>query len=312
MSVQAGLMLPPGAPLPDVPGLARLVEDSGFDYLACGEHVFFHTGTPNAFVVLAAAAAATQRIRLLSAVTVLPLYPAALAAKLCVTLDGVSGGRFDLGVGVGGEYPAEFAACGIPVGERGARLDEALSVLRQLFGGDEVSFTGRWARLEAQRISPPPVQPSGPPVWVGGRSGAAQRRAGRSGDVWLPYMVTPEQLRAGLKAARDAARACGRAADAVAGAVYCWGAVHGDEGRARDIAVEALGEIYRQDFGSRADRYLLTGTPEQVRRRLADYVAAGATKVIFAPAAPPGELALMIETFASEVLPFLAAAGTPA
>jgi probable F420-dependent oxidoreductase len=311
MSVQAGLMLPPSAPLADVPELARLVEERGFDYLACGEHVFFHTGTPNAFVVLAAAAAATRRIRLLSAVTVLPVYPAALAAKLCVTLDGVSGGRFDLGVGVGGEYPAEFAACGIPASERGARLDEALIILRQLFGGGEVTFAGRWATLDAQRISPPPVQAAGPPIWVGGRSAAAQRRAGRAGDVWLPYMVTPEHLRAGLATARDAARACGRAADAVAGAVYCWGAVHPDEDRARGIALAALEGIYRQDFSAQADRYLLAGTPEQVRRRLAEYVAAGATKVIFAPAAPPEDLPLMIETFASEVLPSLAAAGSP-
>jgi len=99
-------MLPPQLDPGRVVPLARRAEELGYDILARGEHVFFHVPTPNAFVALAAAAGATARIRLLSAATVLPVYPAPLAAKMVATLDGVSGGRFELGVGVGGEYPA--------------------------------------------------------------------------------------------------------------------------------------------------------------------------------------------------------------
>src|SRR2546430_7839024 len=91
---------------------ARRLEGLGFDYLAMGEHVAFGVPTPNAFVGLSAAAAVTERIKLLSAITLLPLSPAALAAKLAAALDVVSGGRFTMGVGVGGEYPREFEACG--------------------------------------------------------------------------------------------------------------------------------------------------------------------------------------------------------
>lgn len=97
------------------------IEELGFDYVGSGEHVAFHVPTPNNFISLAAAAGATQRVKLLSAVTVLPLYPAVLAAKLAAALDVASGGRLTLGVGVGGEYPRGFEACGVPVHERGAR-----------------------------------------------------------------------------------------------------------------------------------------------------------------------------------------------
>ena len=89
---------------PSLPAEARAAEEAGYDGVATGEHLFFHGPVTNAFVSLAAAAGATTRIRLLSSLTVLPLYPAALAAKLAATLDQVSGGRFDMGVGVGGEY----------------------------------------------------------------------------------------------------------------------------------------------------------------------------------------------------------------
>ncbi|EUA23072.1 luciferase-like monooxygenase family protein [Mycobacterium xenopi 4042] len=146
---------------------ARWAENLGFDLVASGEHLFFHGRTPNAFVVLAAAAGATERVRLLSALTILPVYPAVLAAKLVATLDQVSNGRFDFGVGVGGEYPPEFAAAGVPVGERGARTDEALALILRLLRGGPVDFAGRWTRVEGLSLNPPALQTPAPPVWVG-------------------------------------------------------------------------------------------------------------------------------------------------
>jgi alkanesulfonate monooxygenase SsuD/methylene tetrahydromethanopterin reductase-like flavin-dependent oxidoreductase (luciferase family) len=163
--VRAGIVLP--GDQRQVAAAARWAENLGFDLVACGEHLFFHARTPNAFVVLAAAAGATERIRLLSALTILPVYPAVLAAKLVATLDHVSNGRFDFGVGVGGEYPPEFAAAGIPVGERGARSDEALELILRLLSGGPVDFAGRWARVEQLSLNPPALQKPAPPVWVG-------------------------------------------------------------------------------------------------------------------------------------------------
>jgi alkanesulfonate monooxygenase SsuD/methylene tetrahydromethanopterin reductase-like flavin-dependent oxidoreductase (luciferase family) len=119
--MRAGLVLPRDQR--EIPVMARWAEDRGFDQVACGEHVFFHGATANAFIALAAAAGATTHIRLLSALTILPMYPAALAAKLVATLDQVSKGRFDFGVGVCGEHPPEFNAVCVPVSERAQRTD---------------------------------------------------------------------------------------------------------------------------------------------------------------------------------------------
>lgn len=309
--MRTGLTLSPQADPAEVIGLARTAEQAGFDFLACGEHLFFHSPMPNAFVVLAAAAGVTERIRLLSALTLLPLYPAALAAKLAATLDRVSGGRFDLGVGVGGEYPAEFAAVGVPVRERGRRADEALAVLTRLFAGEAVPLPGGAdadtgpEALAPQRLSPLPLQRPRPPLWIGGRKPASMRRAGRFGDVWMPYMYTPEQLAEGMRQVSSAAAEYGRPAGAVRGAIFCWTAAGDDAAWARRSAVETLSRVYAQDFERAVARYVPTGTPAQVAARLAEYEAAGAESVVLVPACQPADRAKMIQIFAEELLPAL-------
>ena len=152
---------------------ATVAESAGFDYVFCGEHMFFHAETANAFISLAAAAAATTRIQLLSAVTLLPVYPAAIVAKMASVLDVISEGRFHLGVGVGGEFPPEFAAAGVPVRERGARADESLEVISRLFRGEPVDFDGRWASLDGLALSP---GPGGPAARRSGSPAVATRR----------------------------------------------------------------------------------------------------------------------------------------
>jgi probable F420-dependent oxidoreductase len=303
--MRVGLMVPPQLDPRQVVPTAVRAEAQGFDLLACGEHVFFHGPVSNAFVTLAAAAGATRRIRLMTALTVLPIYPAALAAKMIATLDGVSDGRVEIGIGVGGEHPPEFDACGVPVRERGRRTDEALTVLSALLAGGPVQFAGRWTTLEGQALDPLPVQRPGPPIWVGGRREASIRRAGRHGDGWLPYLVTPDQLRDGLAAARQVAEEAGRSPTAVAGGVFCWSAVDHDGDWARRTVVDVVNGLYRQDLSSRADRYLVAGAPDEVASRLGEYADAGAQTVVFAPACPSEDLDRVVDTFASHVLPRL-------
>lgn len=303
--MRIGLMLPVSIDPAEVVSTARRAEEQGFDFLACGEHVFFNVPATNAFVCLAAAAGATERIGLLSAVTLLPLYPAALAAKMIATLDRVSHGRFELGVGVAGEYPAEFAACGVPVTERGARTDEALALLRRLFTGEPVTFDGRYARVDGERLAPQPTRPGGPPVWIGGRRPAAMRRAGRYANVWLPYLVTPQRLADSLATVREAAVEHGRDQRDVRGAILCWSVVDSDARWARRAAVEATGTMYAQDFEPMADRYLVTGKPAEVIERLTEYADAGAESVLLGPACPDEDRPRVIDTFANEVLPAL-------
>ena len=92
--------------------LSRQIEGLGYDVLGCGEHVSFHGDTANGFVSLSVAAGATTNIELMSTITLVPLYPAALLAKMGAALDVASNGRFSLGVGVGGEFANEFASFG--------------------------------------------------------------------------------------------------------------------------------------------------------------------------------------------------------
>jgi len=296
----------------DIAGEARRAEAAGFDQVAVGEHLFFHGPTTNGFVALAAAAGATERIRLLSALTIVPVYPLAVLAKLVASLDQVSGGRFDFGVGVGGEYPPEFVAAGVDVKQRGARTDEALAVLAPLLAGEKVSHEGRFARIPELALQPPAVQRPGPPVWLGGRKPAAIRRAGRFADVWLPYMYSPEQLAKSLAEVNTAAVEHGRPAGAVRGAVYCWGAVHTSADEARRSAIDTVSKVYQQDFTPLADRYLLHGDPERVLARLREYHEAGAERLVFsAAAATPAERSAMLELFAAEVLPVVSGWGEP-
>ena len=284
---------------------ARAAEAAGYDGVATGEHVFFHGPVANGFVVLAAAAGATERIRLLTSLTVLPLYPAALAAKLATTLDNVSGGRFDMGVGVGGEHPPEFVAVGAEVTERGARTDEALDLLRALWAGGPVRHDGRFSTVPGLALEPGPVQPGGPPVWLGGRRAAAIRRAGRHGDVWLPYMYTPEQVASSLAEVRRAAEQAGRDPQAVRGAVFCWGGVAEDAARSRRDVVEGVSAVYQQDFDRLADRYLLHGDPDRVLARVREYADAGAETLVFSPVGEGAARSAVVDLFTSAVLPRL-------
>jgi probable F420-dependent oxidoreductase len=303
--MRVGLAVPLGLPFDRIPALARRAEALDYDLFACGEHVFFHGAVPNGMVALAAAGGATERIRLLSALTLVPTYPAALLAKMAATLDAVTGGRFELGVGVGGEYPSELRACGVDPRHRGAYTDETLEVLAKLFTGERVTHEGRFVTIENDRLDPPPVQRPGPPLWIGGRKPAAVRRAGRFADVWMPYLMEPRQVAASLAEVSEAAQAAGRKPDAVAGAYFAWTHVDPDDARARRDGIATLSRLYQQDMTPVADRYLVLGSPERVVERLGEYAAAGVRTVLIAPACPDGAAESLVELVAETVLPAL-------
>ena len=299
----SGILFGTGLRSPDgVAEFARRAEDLGFDVLGCGEHVMFHVPTANTYVSLAVAAGATTRIRLLSAVVLLPLYPAALAAKMGAALDVASGGRYLFGVGVGGEFPKEFEACGVPVRERGARTNEALDVIRRLWTERGVSYAGRFNTLNDFSIDPMPVQ-SPPPIWVAGRRDAAMKRAARYGDGWLPYMYTPEQLAASADRIRAFGEEAGRDLSGFRFGLYVFTAVHEDGDRAREMAADRLGRQYAQDFSTLIGKYALAGTPDEVRARLREYVDAGARLVMLSSACPDDHVDENVRLIAEEVIP---------
>src|SRR5918996_3924509 len=139
---------------------ARWLEDLGYDYIAAGEH--FMRGNPPgatnaALPLLAVAAGATEKTRVLSSILLTPFYHPLMLAKFATTLDIASGGRLTLGVGVGGEFPMEFEAAGLNVKQRGRRTNECLEVVRRLWAGERLSYQGRHFQLDEVSLNPPPA-----------------------------------------------------------------------------------------------------------------------------------------------------------
>lgn len=191
---------------PEMRRIAETCDRSGFFYLAVSDHIAIprshaaamSTVWYDAIATLGFLAAATTRVRLLSYVWVAPYRHPLATAKAFATLDALSAGRVILGVGAG-HLEAEFAALGVPFTGRGAALDEAIDLVRQAFLEEYPSHAGpRWP-VQELGIRPRPVQQPRPPIWVGGSSRAALRRAAERGDGWLPQGV-PE---IGMAAAID-------------------------------------------------------------------------------------------------------------
>jgi probable F420-dependent oxidoreductase len=194
ISLHALRLGPDAAALLDV---AREVERRGFDAVYVPGHVL---DDPNGsamdpMTVLSAVAGATQTIRLISSVLVLPHYNPVLLANEAATLDALSRGRFRMGVGVGWDE-REFEALGVPFSERGARADEALQVMRLLWTQTDVSFHGRFTSLDEVTLGSRPLTPGGPPIWVGGLSDAALRRALRFSEAWHGTGASPAEIAA--------------------------------------------------------------------------------------------------------------------
>ncbi|MCH6556195.1 MAG: LLM class flavin-dependent oxidoreductase [Chloroflexi bacterium] len=285
---------------------AARIEELGYDSVWTSEHIFFYFPTSDALTTLAAAAALTSRIRLGTAVLLLPLRPAALAAKEITSVDVISGGRLTLGIGVGGEYPKEFQAVGVPVKERGPRTDEAIQLLRKLWTEDNVSFDGRFTVLDGVTLQPKPAQRGGPPLWIAGRSQAAIRRAGRLGDGYLPYLFSPERFRDSLAQVRQVAEEAGRDPAAIEGALYQFICLTDSYEEAKGIAAADLSRRYNQPFEKIVDRYVVMGTADDCARRLADFAEAGVRHFLLVPITPAfADFMPHVERYASEILPKL-------
>ena len=285
--------------------LVRRIEALGFDSVWTGDHVSFHNPMYESLTLLATDVPITSRLRLGTAVFLLALRAPAIAAKVTATLDVLSGGRFIFGVGVGGENPKEFEVCGVPHGERGARVSEAIDVVRTLWRDSPATFKGRFTQFSGVSLDPKPVQKPGPPIWIGGRSDAALARAGRHGDGWVSYVVQPERYAQSLDKIRAAAAAAGRTLDRFAAAHLAFVTVGRDWESAKAVWAAALTKRYAQDFEPLARKYGIIGTPEQCAEQLERFRTAGCNYVILNPIGPAAEEREQVERLAAEVVPKL-------
>ena len=201
----------------------QAAEDLGYAYIEVPDHVFgakarngwvplYNERDPfhETFVTLGFLAAATSRIGLSTGILIAPQRQTGLVAKQAAEVDILSSGRLRLGIGVGWNH-VEYEALGTDWKTRGARQAEQVEVLRRLWSGDVVSFSGRFHSLQDVSVVPPPVQRP-IPIWFGGSSDAAVRRAARLGDGWMPIMAPDAQVEQKLALLREQLKSCGREA----------------------------------------------------------------------------------------------------
>lgn len=299
--VKMGMVMS-GADRASVLDRAKKIEASGLDSLWVGDHIAFHIPVVESLSLLSFIAAATERVELATGVLLLPLRNPTLTAKITGTLDMLSGGRLVLGVGVGGEYPPEFAAVGANIAERGPRTDEAIEIIRRHWTESKVEFHGRFHDFGPVKIEPKPVRPGGPPIIVGGRKAVSMRRAGRLGDGYISHMCDVATYEANLRAIAGHARAAGRAGKPFHTAALLFTVLDDSYEAAHDRAAKLLGMIYNTDFREASKRYCLLGKPEDCLEQLRKFARAGCRHFVLSALSDPD---VILERATKEMIPAL-------
>lgn len=213
-------------------------------------------------VSLGFAAAVTQTVRLGLAVVNGPFFAPAVLAKQLASLDVLSSGRLDAGIGLGW-HPDEFTAAGVPMERRGKRFDEWLDCLDAVLTSDHVSFAGRFYTVPPSHVEPRPVQRPRPPILIGGSSEAAYRRAAVRGDGWVASSrASVDDIAHAIRTIRDEAERAGKDR----ASMHC--------------VVRGVTRV-RPDQVDGADRAILQGTFSQIASDLARFEAAGVDEVFF-------------------------------
>ena len=289
-----------GVPTPaEICSYAERAEDLGIDSIWLSDRI---TGAQlDIACVMALFAARTKKIKMGPSVLTLPAHNPVHVARSYATLDHLTGGRRRIIMAVGiGNDPKQCLAAGIPVEERGARMEEGVDVLRKLWSGPHVTHRGRFYQFENLSIEPRPV--GGPlDVWIGGRTDVALKRVARYGDGWFPSFITAEEFRTGM----EKLVAYGAERDRVidrreAGTVLL---SYVTEDRARADAVRQLAAAaFKMPVDAMNERCAV-GSAEEIVDRVRGYTAAGCTKFVLFPLCPPDELVAQIEQYAAGVLP---------
>ena len=267
--VKIGIMIPhfgaaaqPGM----VERVAREAEELGFDSIWTGDHLivpstetYITNFVYDPLMVMAAAAAVTERISIGVSVLVIPYRHPVATSKMLATLDQMSGGRVILGAGVGW-MEREFSALGLDVHQRGAQTNEHLDCMQALWDTDPTSFHGRWVQFDEMRQRPKPVQDP-LPVWIGGASAAAINRAAVRGTGWIPENPGREAFAASVAAYRGACQSAGRPTGTI-----CIRTHMRPEGESAD-----------------SDRPDFTGTDAEIASDIEVFAALGADHIQFHP-----------------------------
>jgi probable F420-dependent oxidoreductase len=254
--------------------VAQAAERAGFSFLSVNDHIIVPGKLGSAYpyteggvwsgsehghcfdqlATLAFLAGCTSHLKLLTSVMVVPHRPVIQTAKTLATIDVLSNGRLILGVGAGW-MEEEFKLLGAPFKERGAATDEYLEAFRELWTAERPTYRGRHVDFENVIFAPKPVQPGGPPIWVGGESPAAMRRTVKLGNGWYPGnnnqqmpMDTPARLKGAIAKLRQMAEGAGRDPATI------------DMG----LIVQSPFDWQRQETQDKSARRMFTGTSQEM------------------------------------------------
>ena len=274
------------------------IERLGFDSIWVTDHVVIPEGVRDAqliyrehmleaFTVFSFLAAVSRRAQLGSSIVVLAYRNPLVMAKMLASIDVLSGGRVIFGAAAG-YMEGEFNALGAGFEDRGEISDEYLRIIREVWTHDQTSFSGRYFNFDKVYTSPRPVQQPGPPIWIGGRSKRAMRRAVELGDGWHPIGLSAQEMKegraymAGLCERRNLARVPGMSLRA-------------------NLLIEGVSEP-AGPYAGRAGNTPFNGNPSLIRDRIAEFEEAGVEHIVLdmATLSHPSFLRTL-EVFAAQV-----------
>jgi FMNH2-dependent dimethyl sulfone monooxygenase len=262
--------------------IAKKAEQLEYDSVWVSDHFISLSGRPyglEAWTVLSALATSTHKIRLGTYVLCNQFRHPSLLAKMAATLDNVSGGRLDLGIGAGW-LRNEHIAFGFGWEKHSARVErlrEAVAMVRKLWTENHVSYEGKYFQLKDATLEPKPLQKPHPPVWIGGNSYSIRKVVAEVGDGWIPVLPTPRELNDGVLQIKERMRYVGREPQRLQVA-------YGGSGCAliaeNEETVKKLAKPLISSMEKNESRSCLIGTPNQCIQKIERYQKAGAQKIV--------------------------------
>lgn len=285
---------------------AEQCEEWGYDSYWVPDYV---TLPPmDALVLLAAVAQRTTKLRLGTAVVVLPFRSPFQLAKASLSVDVLSGGRFTLGVGVGGAVPRDFEVAQVDIHQRGRMSNEILDIVRRLFNESDVSHEGNIYQFSALTMEPRPAQKPSIPIWIGAiwRDGIADgvlKRVGRYGDGFFPTDTSPTEYAKAQEKIKEYAVSNSRDPANIEWGSFLWTCLGGSVEEARQTASAEIEKRLGVPWDVQAGNGYALGTPEDCIETIEKYVELGCTHFVFDPCCAPSDMLQQHEIFAKEVIP---------
>ena len=289
-----------GLPEPDLLcKYAETAEAVGLDSIWLSDHTVTRNPSLDITCLFAMIAARTRHVKMGPSVLTLPTRHPVQVAKTYATLDYISGGRMIMAVGSGGDL-RELAACGVPIQERGARLDEGILILRKLWTESHVTHHGRFYSFDDVTLEPKPHD--GPlDIWIGGKSDAILKRTARLGDGWFPALTSPDEFKRDMAKLIAFGDQQGRKMNPREAGVLLFTYVTDDAERARRIMepfVRAL-PLPPEEVAAR----FVVGSAAQCVEKIQRFVEAGCSKFVLRPSCPPADVLPQINLYGREILP---------